>query len=133
MADLGGFDFEGEEAGGEWPTGGTFHVVLMDSIVREEDDRAKFTFVFDVEQGPNKGRRVYVDCLLRHPNEKARAIGIRNLKQVFKALGFDGVPGDSTEAHGMSCGVELKLVDGKYINLVKARKLEASEVENPFA
>lgn len=128
------FDSVPESTGGEWPTAGEFPVVLLDSGVKNIDTKdgpaTKVYMKFKVESGVHENRHINLDFFVRSPKEAAKNIGIKGLKNVFKALGFESVPPDSTDAHGRSCKIKVKLWNG-YPSFISASPL-ASEEDSPF-
>tara|TARA_R100001594_G_scaffold142137_2_gene188805 strand:+ start:223 stop:645 length:423 start_codon:yes stop_codon:yes gene_type:complete len=80
------------------------YVVTMDRVAEQATKKGDGSFVkasFKVESGDYKGRLIFTNFLINHPNPKAANIGKEQLSKCLKALGvyngFAGIGNDSTQ------------------------------------
>lgn len=81
---------------------GTYLLEMSASTAKEEISPRKFslnTTVDVVEPEHLKGRKLFVNYNLEHPNAQAQEIGQRQFSCLLRALGMGEAPDDSDELH----------------------------------
>lgn len=130
MADLSEIPFDSIPDSGTVPAG-EYVVTYIADTVETRDGNQKLACRFRIDEGPYIGRVLFLDFWLRHANEKARNASLSALKSLFKSLGLETLPSDSSDGHGMQAKITVRLYNEKYHNLVSSRQLVADD-DNPF-
>ena len=106
MGNLGNVDFNQVSAsfGGErepLPKGEYQLVVEGSEIKMTKAGNGSYAgFTMQVVDGPHQGRKVWLNCNLTNPSEKAEQIGRAELKGLAAACGVTGTLSDTSQLHG---------------------------------
>lgn len=92
-----------ESTGGEFGMipAGTYKLQLTDSDVKRnrKDNGDDIACVFEITEGPFKGRKLFHDFKYTHPNETAQKIGREEFSCFIKATGYAGPLDDTNKLH----------------------------------
>lgn len=135
MAGLHGFNPK-EDYDGYLVPDGSYNAAIVES---EEHDNSKKTgtylsLVFEILEGPQKGRKLWTNLNLNNPSEQAVRISRAHLKQICKAVGVLE-PADSSDLHDIplviSVEKEKRNDTGELANRIKKfeSRLEAQTAE----
>lgn len=100
-----------EEVSFEPVPAGTYAAKIVNSKISptKKKDGTKLDLTIEL-LGQYKGRKVFDNMMLKHPNPKAVQIGLGKMKSIAKALGLDlDALQDTSEFHGKPLGVKIKI------------------------
>jgi hypothetical protein len=108
MGNLVGFDSEADYGSLSFEAlpAGNFEAVLVESNnkVSETTGCEYIGLVWEIIDGPHKGRRIWDNVIRKHTKAEAVAIGNRKLKSIMNAL---GPANDTSDWHGQPIGLKL--------------------------
>lgn len=95
---------------------GWYEMEITKSAIKASKAGANYlALTFTVAEGEYKGRMVFSNLNLWHPNPKAVEMAQRELASICEACGLENIE-DSTELHGTPIGVlvEIREAQGNY-------------------
>jgi len=127
MADLGNFDATEVEPSGDRSAlpAGEYKMVCIESEYKptKAGNGKYLQLVFEVVDGPHKGRRVWERLNLVNPNQTAVEIARQTLSAICRAVGVLQ-PRDSAQLHSIPLTVKVKVKEynGDYTNEISGYK-----------
>lgn len=111
MADLQGFDANNvpPATGFEPVPAGKYLAVITESEMKptKAGNGQYLEFIFEIIEGPHKGRRLWARLNLENPNAQAVQIAKAELSAICRAVGVMA-PRDSTELHNLPLVIAVK-------------------------
>jgi Protein of unknown function (DUF669) len=126
MADLTGFDANDVDPRGDFEPlpEGSYLAVITDSDMKENKAGTGryLKLTFQVADGPHKGRLLWEQLNLHHPNELAVKIARAELSAICRAVGVMA-PQDSGELHDLPLVIRVRCMKrkdtGDLVNVIK--------------
>lgn len=92
---------------------GWYEMEITKSAIKTSKAGANYlALTFTVTEGEYKGRMVFVNLNLWHPNPKATEMAQRELAAICDACGMESIE-DSTEIHSIPIGVLINIEEGQ--------------------
>ena len=104
---------------------GTYHVVIDAHIekLNKKETGELLILVFEVKQGPKTGESFSISYNMSNPSQDAVDISAKQLSELFRAIGLNGVVRDIEDVLGNELIVDVD-TDGEYNRIFRPRPVE---------